>query len=279
MNLLASLLAEIDRRRLDWDCVISTTTVTGYALARKKYAGRTVFYCPLDFSWAVRRALGRVRPTCLVLAELELWPNLIAAAREHARKWPSSMAGSVTAASAAIAGCGRWWRGCCGGSTPSPCKTKNMPPGSGHWGLGLRASTHRLHEIRRCHTNCANPQTERLARLVGFQPDETIFLAGSTQDPEESLAVETFRRLSDSHPKLRLVLVPRHADRFDAVAALLDRSGLPWQRRSESDQRGPDPVARILLVDAIGELGAWWGTARIAFVGGSLQSTGAVART
>ncbi len=122
-------------------------------------------------------------------------------------------------------------------------------------------------------TNRANPQTERLARLAGIEPDERIFLAGSTQDPEESLALETFRQLSGSHPRLRLILVPRHADRFDAVAALLDRSGLPWQRRSELDQHGPNPAARILLVDAIGELGAWWGTARIAFVGGSLQST------
>ncbi len=81
VNLLAPLLAQWTRRHPDWDCVISTTTQTGHALARQKYPQHTVFYCPLDFSWAVRNAMRRVRPNVLVLAELELWPNLIAAAR------------------------------------------------------------------------------------------------------------------------------------------------------------------------------------------------------
>ena len=58
----------------------------GYELARKKYADLTVFYCPLDFSWAVRNAMRRIRPSLLVLAELELWPNLIANAKQHGAK-------------------------------------------------------------------------------------------------------------------------------------------------------------------------------------------------
>jgi 3-deoxy-D-manno-octulosonic-acid transferase len=83
VNLLAPLLRQIGRRRPDWECVLSTTTMTGMALAKKKYAGLTVFYCPLDFSWAVHAAMRRVRPDVLVLAELELWPNLVRAARRH----------------------------------------------------------------------------------------------------------------------------------------------------------------------------------------------------
>src|SRR4051812_24165221 len=67
----------------DWQFVVSTTSRTGYELARKKYADLSVFYCPLDFSWAVRKAMRRVRPAILVLAELELWPNLIKAAKDH----------------------------------------------------------------------------------------------------------------------------------------------------------------------------------------------------
>ena len=86
VNLLGPLLAELARERPEWECVVSTTTMTGFALARKKYAGRSVFYCPLDFSWAVRRALARIRPSLLVLAELELWPNLIHLARKSGAK-------------------------------------------------------------------------------------------------------------------------------------------------------------------------------------------------
>ena len=69
VNLLAPLLRVIDRQQPDWECVISTTTKSGMDLAKKKYAGRTVFYCPLDFTWAVRRPCGGSGPTC------SCWPS------------------------------------------------------------------------------------------------------------------------------------------------------------------------------------------------------------
>src|SRR6185295_6906839 len=81
VNLLAPLLAELRIRHPEWEFVVSTSTMTGYALARTKYPALTVFYCPLEFTWSVRAAMRRVRPNLLILAELELWPNLIAAAR------------------------------------------------------------------------------------------------------------------------------------------------------------------------------------------------------
>ncbi len=95
VNLLATTLREITTRCPEWQVVLSTTTKTGYELAQRKYGGvHTVFYCPLDFSWAVNRAMRRVRPDLLVLAELELWPNLIAAAKTPAspggdHQWPA----------------------------------------------------------------------------------------------------------------------------------------------------------------------------------------------
>jgi 3-deoxy-D-manno-octulosonic-acid transferase len=105
------------------------------------------------------------------------------------------------------------------------------------------------------------------------------------------MALAAFRELSQKHPRLRLVLVPRHPDRFEAVARLLDSSGIAWQRRTslgardegrgasgeselESESAPSSPAPRVLLVDVVGELGAWWGTARIAFVGGSMGSRG-----
>jgi 3-deoxy-D-manno-octulosonic-acid transferase len=71
-----------------------------------------------------------------------------------------------------------------------------------------------------------------------------------------------------------LILVPRHPERFDEVANLLNESGLCWQRRSRLEHEKPNPAARVLLVDTIGELGAWWGTAHIAYVGGSMGRRG-----
>ena len=75
-------------------------------------------------------------------------------------------------------------------------------------------------------------------------------------------------------PRLRLVIVPRHPERFDEVARHLDLSGIAWRRRTELDKESPDKSARVLLVDVVGELGYWWGTAQIAFVGGSFGNRG-----
>ena len=88
------------------------------------------------------------------------------------------------------------------------------------------------------------------------------------------MALDAFRTWSEKFPSLKLILVPRHADRFEAVAKLLESSGLPWLRRSALETPVSPDRARILLVDTIGELGAWWGCAQIAFVGGSLGKRG-----
>ena len=80
VNLLRQRVAEWQRRQPHSVVCISTTTRTGYELAQERFPTQTVFYAPLDFSWAVAAAMRRIRPSLLVLVELELWPNLIGAA-------------------------------------------------------------------------------------------------------------------------------------------------------------------------------------------------------
>jgi 3-deoxy-D-manno-octulosonic-acid transferase len=290
VNLLSTLLAELRRKHADWQFVVSTTSRAGYELAQKKYADTTVFYCPLDFSWAVRAAIRRVRPSLLVLAELELWPNLIAAARQYG-------------AGVAIIN-GRL-------SDHSFPRYRRIRPlvsrvlrqidliaaqnaESAERFCVLGAPADRVHvtgslKYDGAQTDRENPRTTALRELAQFAENDIVFLAGSTQEPEEQFAIDIFRRLSPIHPRLRLVLVPRHPERFDAVGKLLDASGLFWARRSQltnsisqfsrdrapwrSHGRGRQQLP-ILLVDTVGELGAWWGTAQIAFVGGSFGSRG-----
>lgn len=86
VNLISTLLRELRASHSEWQFVVSTTSRTGYELAKKKYTDLAVFYCPLDFSWAVHNAMRRIRPSLLVLAELELWPNLISIAKQHGAK-------------------------------------------------------------------------------------------------------------------------------------------------------------------------------------------------
>lgn len=277
VNLLAPLLKMIQHERPDWECVISTTTMTGMALAKKKYPQWTAFYCPLDFSWAVRAAVGRVRPDVLVLAELELWPNLVRAARESGAR-----VAVVNGRLSEHSFCGyrriRWLvarvlRQIDLVAVQDPTYSQRF--------LQLGAKPESVHltgsmKYDGAETDRANPATQRLRRLACFADDDIVFLAGSTQETEEAAALAAYRELSPQWPKLRLVLVPRHPDRFDAVARLLDESGVAWQRRTrlEAESGGNPPQSRVLLVDAVGELGAWWGTAQIAFVGGSLGNRG-----
>jgi 3-deoxy-D-manno-octulosonic-acid transferase len=130
-----------------------------------------------------------------------------------------------------------------------------------------------------------------LRHLAGIIDGDIVLLAGSTQEPEEQIAIGIFRRLAPKHPRLRLILVPRHPERFDTVAEQLSATKLPWLRRSQlalspnpslqgsgiinsrdaTHRRVPHP---IVLVDTVGELGAWWGAAHIAFVGGSFGNRG-----
>jgi 3-deoxy-D-manno-octulosonic-acid transferase len=284
VNLLATTIAELARAQPMWEIVVSTTTKTGYDLARKKYADSTVFYCPLDFSWAVAAAMRRVRPTLLVLAELELWPNLIAAAKGQGAR-VAIINGRLSDRSFRGYRRLRWLLGRVLRQIDL-IAAQDQETADRFRALG--ADPHAVHvtgslKFDGAQTRRDNPRTLELRRLAGIEDDAVVFLAGSTQAPEEEYALQIFQRLAATRPELRLILVPRHKERFDEVAQLLDRSGVPWQRRSKLDAqptaigrdragRGPSP--RVLLVDAIGELGAWWGAAAVGFVGGSFGSRG-----
>jgi len=276
VNLVQPLLVALKQAEPDCDFVVSTTTRTGYALAQKRYGADHVFYCPLDFSWAVRAAMRRVRPDLLVLVELELWPNLIRAARDKGVR-VAVVNGRLSA---------RSYRGY---RRIRPIvrrllhsldllAVQNRQYASRFRALGAPRDRIRVTgsvKFDGALSNRDNPATRHLRELWKLTPGERVFLAGSTQAPEEQLAVDAYRNvLMHESPAWRLIIVPRHPERFEEVATLLDGSGLAWQRRSKLDPARCAPDARVLLVDVIGELGAWWGTASAGFVGGSLGRRG-----
>src|SRR5688572_13454230 len=83
VHLLQQVIASFRQRHPDWDCAMSTTTDTGFDEACKRFPDLPVFYWPLDFTWAVHRALKRVNPNLIILAEGELWPTLLCAAKQQ----------------------------------------------------------------------------------------------------------------------------------------------------------------------------------------------------
>jgi 3-deoxy-D-manno-octulosonic-acid transferase len=268
IHLLRQVIAAFRRRYPDWECVVSTTTDTGFDEARKRFPDLHVFPWPLDFSWAVRRALSRVKPALVVLAEGELWPNFLLAAKAHAipvavingRMSPRScrrfglVAGLVRKVFAGV----------------DLIAAQTEEHAAGYRALG--AVPGRVHvtgsvKYDGVRTDRGNPDTQALGRLLGVLPGDLVWVAGSTQSPEEEVCLAIFRGVRDQYPNLRLILVPRQKERFDEVAALLRRSGIPFARRSAL----PGAAHPVILVDSIGELGALWGLADVAFVGGSLD--------
>lgn len=110
--------------------------------------------------------------------------------------------------------------------------------------------------------------------LLRISDTDLVWVAGSTQAPEEDLILKTFVELSHPFPNLKLIMVPRHPERFLEVAKLIESTTLRWARRSELPATVLDPTWKIFLGDSVGELRWWWGLADIGFVGGSFGDRG-----
>jgi 3-deoxy-D-manno-octulosonic-acid transferase len=273
---LETVLKELRTRLPAIEFVISTTTPTGRSVAEAKFPGDRICYFPLDFSWAVRDAIARLRPTAIVLVELELWPNFVLHARRagvpvalingrlserslrgyrRLRPLVARLLGSLRAIAV----------------QNSAYAERFAELGAPQGRLQVTGSI----KFDRVMTDRHNPKTTELRRAFGLRDGDRVFVAGSTQESEESAALDTYLALRDRFPALRLILVPRHKERFDEVARLVESYGLPLCRRSsrpsDLNATGERP---ILLLDTLGELAACWGLADVAFVGGSLTNRG-----
>lgn len=270
--LLRPLVREMARRRPGWEVVISTTTPTGLAVARRTFPELITFYAPFDFSWATRRAMGRIRPTVLALVELEVWPNLIRSAKRTGAK-VAIINGRLSERSH------RGYRRIRGPLARTLHRIDAVAAQDEDYArrfvdLGIpadRVSVTGSVKFDGLESDRDNPRTRGLRAELGLSAADLVFVAGSTMEGEEEAALAAYRAARKDHPRLRLILVPRHAERFDEVARRLEAEGETVVRRSE----GPVPPAAggktpIVLIDSIGELGAVWGLADVAFVGGSL---------
>ncbi len=274
--LLKPILQELARRRPGWEAVISTSTRTGLAMARRSYPDLVTFYAPLDFSWSARRAVSRIRPTVLALVELELWPNLVQAAKESGAR-VAIVNGRLSHRSH------RGYRRLRGPLGPTlrrldTVAAQNVEYADRFIDLGVPRNRVRITgsvKFDGLESDRSNPKTVALRKALGLSPAELIFVAGSTMEGEEAAALAAYRKARASHPQLRLVLVPRHAERFEQVAMWLESQGERVVRRSDGNAptlpRGPRQAPPVILVDTLGELASVWGLADVAFVGGSLK--------
>lgn len=238
--LLRPLIREMVRLRPRWQIVISTTTSTGLAVARRTYPDLVTFYAPLDFSWSTRRAVSRIRPTVLALVELELWPNLIRSAKRanakvaiiNARLSSRSFNGykslrlplwsTLNRIDAVVAQDPEYARRFVELGIP---EDRVRVTGSVKYD-GLESDRN-------------NAKTRAMRQLLGLSPADLIFVAGSTMEGEEAAVLAAYEAARRQHPSLRLIVVPRHAERFEEVARMLEEQGESVLRRSLIQGRLP----------------------------------------
>jgi len=252
--------------------VISTTTDTGQDLARKRFGEENVFYFPMDFGFAIRPYFHALRPELVVLAETEFWPNFlriapasgarvaVVNARISDRSWPRYLR-FRWALRRVLANVDLFL---------SQTEEDRMRIES------IGADPGRLRVAGNLKFDLSLPSPPlivgTLRRSLAADGAGPVLVCGSTVEDEEPPLLRAFENVRVSHPRAVMILAPRHPERFETVAALLEQMGIASHRRSRWN--GEPLAGAVLLVDTIGELAALYALADVAFVGGSLVPRG-----
>ena len=255
--------------------VITSSTDTGFELAASRFTDCSVSWFPLDFSWAVSNALRRVKPAMVVLVELELWPNFL---RECSRAGVRTALVNARMSERSYRGYARVRRLMAPLFRKFSVVAAQTEEYAGRLqSLGASSSAIQVTgsiKFDGVPTDPQNAATRGFRALLRISDNEVVLMAGSTQHPEERLALDAWMELRRDFANLRLILVPRHKERFDEVAAVVHAAECRLIRRSECTDDTNVPQDSVILLDTIGELSACWGLADIAFVGGSFGSRG-----
>lgn len=254
--------------------VLTTTTTTGFALAKKNAPPWIeVVYTPLDFWPIMRRAFSVIRPGRIVLVEAEVWPNL--AAEAHARRIPIALVNARLSPRSekrflrfrsVIAPIFRLLDLVC----------VQEPDDVERW-TALGVDRARIRPVGSIKYDPADVQielaaTEGIHRQFKIDKNRPIILGGSTHAGEEEMLGKIFRDLRDEFPELLLIVAPRHVERAGEVYRALESLDLRVARRSAISSNGVE--FDCLIIDTTGELRNWYSLATIVFMGKSLTAHG-----
>ena len=247
--------------------VVSTATPAGHQLAgeRRDIVDHT-FYFPIDLPWCVGRAVDRVDPEMVIIAETEIWPNFLRVCRARGIR-VLMINGRISDKSFSRYRLARRWL---------------RRVFEDYTVIGVQSDMDR----RRIEAIGADPQKvtvfgnlkyDVIASNRPLNPDlvnlldgwKPLWIAASTMPGEEELVLDAFADLRKAHPNLKLLIAPRHADRFDAVEETVKHRGFECVRRTCLQGIGD-----ILLLDTFGELAAVFQFAAVVFMGGSLVPRG-----
>ena len=305
------LIAALRSLHPEYRIAVSTTTLTGQRLAASRLGvgseagsraisgavqpgGRSgelttpafgailgVFYFPFDWMFAVRRSLDRISPAAVIVLETEIWPNFL---REcHRRRIPVMLAnGRISPRSAR-----RYLRVRSFIKKVLDNFTLMLMQSQGDaeriTSMGAESSRVRVCGNLKYDIQGQGPGSEEsscsaeLDRAFRLSKTSNLIVAGSTAPGEEKMLLSAFKTIKQNEAlkDARLLIAPRHPERFPEVAKLISTRGLSFVRRSECKAGDASSVASdVILLDSIGELASVYRFAAVVFVGGSLVRRG-----
>jgi 3-deoxy-D-manno-octulosonic-acid transferase len=275
-NAIRPLLEEFHKRYPEISVVVSTTTATGQKLAKDKVGQwANVVYLPFDTIWALRPWFLKTHPSLFVIAETEIWPGLthecsrrsIPIVVVNGRISPRSFKSYY------------FWR------TLFKLVLKQFK----YIGAQTEEEANRYRKIMSGTEVADQIQVignlkfdglkpvakqivEDLRKSLNLRPDCKVIVGGSTHEGEELALLQSFANLREKHAGLKLILVPRHPERFNEVAELIAKSGFAFARFSRGQIFSAD--TEVMLLDAIGHLMEFYALADVAFVGGTIYPLG-----
>lgn len=272
---LAAFLPALRRRTPEYQVILSVTTRSGRERAALLGAEICrVFYLPVDLSFLVKRVMRRVKPEALLLAETELWPNLIVQARRKGIK-VALVNGRMSARSFSRY---RLLKGLMAqvlASVELLC-VQTKEDAQRFCALGAESSRVRVTGNFKGDLLTVpqmRGEREKIRSALGIPVGTQVLVAGSTRPGEEEEVAEAIVALRDGKSPSLAIVAPRHTKRAKAVVRLFRGKGLAVRRYSQPDGL-PSTPWNVLVVDTLGQLMRLYSAADVAFVGGSLLPYG-----
>ncbi len=252
--------------------VVSTVTETGQEAAIRTIPGAEAHtYFPLDLSWNVRKFLDVFRPRGVFIMETEIWPNFITMANARGAavflvngKMSERSFPRYCAARGLLRPVFDSLRGFCVQTAEDRKRFEAMG-----------VSTDRIRVAGNCKFDLFLPtlapeEKMRTKQTLGLPADSPVIVAGSTHETEETLILAALGEIHKSLPEVRLILAPRHPERFDRVAELVRKRGFRFRRATENIASDP----QVVVLDQMGVLAKTYGVGDVAIVAGSFCPTG-----
>ena len=275
VKVAAPIMASLKRLVPTCSLFLSTTTEHGQDLASDTVVNAQVLYAPVDTTFSVKKALNRVRPKVMVFLETEIWPAWLVEAHRMGIK-TALINGRISERSI-----GKYLK-----FRPFFTEVLNhfdvlsmIMSGDARRIEEMGADPVKIEINGNAKYDLLTGQTDplmegKMRRIFNLVPSQTVFVAGSTRDGEETVIVDVFEKIRRQFPDTVLIIAPRHIDRTPAVESILRARGFQYQRRSDLGENGVKRDAPVVVMNSFGELFSLYSVGTINFCGASLVPLG-----